>query len=47
MEQNVAAVQQSEELREGTRALVERAVETARALLKGNYDSGKLARTGR
>lgn len=47
MEQNVAAVQQSEELREGTRALVERAVETARALLKGNYGSGKLVRGGR
>ena len=47
MEQNVAAVQQSEELREGTRALVERAVETARRLLKGNYGSGKLARSGR
>jgi hypothetical protein len=47
MEQNVAAVQQSEELREGTRALVERAVETARTLLKGNCGSGKLARGGR
>jgi hypothetical protein len=47
MEQNVAAVQQSEELREGTRALVERAVETARMLLKGNCGSGKLVRGGR
>ena len=47
MEQNVAAVQQSEELREGTRALVERAVETARTLLKGNCGSGKLVRGGR
>jgi hypothetical protein len=40
-------VQQSEELREGTRALVERAVETARMLLKGNCGSGKLVRGGR
>ena len=47
MEQNVADVQQSEELREGTRALVERAVETARMLLKGNGASGKLPRGGR
>jgi multimeric flavodoxin WrbA len=47
MEQNVAAVQQSEELREGTRALVERAVETARRLLKGNCGSEKLVRGGR
>jgi hypothetical protein len=47
MEQNIAAVQQSEALREGTRALVERAVETARSLLKGKYGSGKLARGGR
>jgi len=47
MEQNVAAVQQSEALREGTRALVERAVETARRLLKGNGGSGKLVRGGR
>jgi nitrite reductase/ring-hydroxylating ferredoxin subunit/multimeric flavodoxin WrbA len=47
MEKNVAAVQQSEELREGTRALVERAVETACTLLKGDCGSGKLARGGR
>ena len=47
MEQNVAAVQQSEELREGTRALVERAVETARRLLKGKARPEKLARGGR
>jgi hypothetical protein len=47
MEQNVAVVQQSEELREDTRALVERAVETARRLLKGNYGSEKLVRGGR
>ena len=47
MEQNVAAVQQSEALREGTRALVERAVETARGLLKGNGGSGKLSHGGR
>jgi len=32
---------------EGTRALVERAVETARILLKGKGASGKLARGGR
>ena len=47
MEQNVADVKKSEELREGTRALVERAVETACGLLKGNCGSGKLARGGR
>jgi nitrite reductase/ring-hydroxylating ferredoxin subunit/multimeric flavodoxin WrbA len=47
MEKNVAAVKQSEELRAGTRALVERAVETARMLLKGDCGSGKLARGGR
>jgi hypothetical protein len=47
MEQNIVAVQQSEELREGTRALVERAVETARTLLKGNCGLGKLVRGGR
>jgi nitrite reductase/ring-hydroxylating ferredoxin subunit/multimeric flavodoxin WrbA len=47
MEQNVAEVQQSEALREGTRALVERAVETARRLLKGKGASGKLVRGGR
>jgi nitrite reductase/ring-hydroxylating ferredoxin subunit/multimeric flavodoxin WrbA len=47
MEQNVADVQQSEELRAGTRALVERAVATAGMLLKGDCGSGKLARGGR
>ena len=47
MEQNVAAVQQSEELREGTRALVERAVETARTLLKRKAGPEKLVRGGR
>ena len=47
MEQNVADVKQSEELREGTRALVERAVETACTLLKGNCVATKLARGGR
>jgi nitrite reductase/ring-hydroxylating ferredoxin subunit/multimeric flavodoxin WrbA len=47
MEQNVADVKQSEELREGTRALVERAVETACGLLKGDCGSGKIARGGR
>jgi hypothetical protein len=40
-------VQQSEALREGTRALVERAVETARTLLKRKAGSGKLMRGGR
>ena len=47
MEQNIADVKQSEELRGGARALVERAVETAGLLLKGDCDSGKLARGGR
>jgi nitrite reductase/ring-hydroxylating ferredoxin subunit/multimeric flavodoxin WrbA len=47
MEQNVADVKQSEELREGTRALVERAVETACTLLKGNCAAAKLPRGGR
>lgn len=47
MEQNVVDVKQSEELREGTRALVDRAVETACTLLKGDCGSGKLARGGR
>ena len=47
MEQNVAAVQASEALREGTRALVERAVETARALLTGKAPPNKLVRGGR
>jgi multimeric flavodoxin WrbA len=47
MEQNVAEVQHSEALREGTRALVERAVETARTLLKRKADPEKLVRGGR
>jgi nitrite reductase/ring-hydroxylating ferredoxin subunit/multimeric flavodoxin WrbA len=47
MEQNIAEVQQSEELREGTRALLERAVETARALLERSDGSEKTARGGR
>lgn len=47
MAQNVAAMQQSEALREDTRALVERAVETARRLLKGKAAPNKLARGGR
>ena len=38
---------QSEALREGTRALVERAVETASMLLKGKAGPEKLARGGR
>ena len=47
MEKNVADVKQSEELREGTRALIERAVQTACTLLKGDCASGKLPRGGR
>ena len=47
MEQNVAAVQASEALREGTRALVERAVETARTLLTRKATPSKLVRGGR
>ena len=44
MEPNVAAVQEREALREGTLALVERAVETARTLLTGKATSSKLVR---
>ena len=47
MEQNVAQVQHSEELREGARGLVERAVETARPLLKARTKSDKVTRGGR
>ena len=47
MEQNVADVKQSEELREGARALVERAVATARMLLKQKACSDKTVRGGR
>jgi hypothetical protein len=47
MEQNIAEVQRSEELREGTRALLERAVETAEALLERSTGSEKTARGGR
>ena len=47
MEQNVADVKQSEDLREGTRALVERAVETAGRLLKQKACSDKTVRGGR
>jgi multimeric flavodoxin WrbA len=47
MEQNIAAVQQSEELREGARALVERAVETANLLLAHKAIPDKTARGGR
>lgn len=47
MEQNIADVKQSEELRAGTRALVERAVATARTLLKRDCGPEKLARGGR
>ena len=47
MEKNVAAVQHSEELREGARALVERSVETARLLLKHQPGPAKPALGGR
>ena len=47
MEQNIAAVQQSEELREGARGLVERAVETARLLRTRKTKSDKVTRGGR
>jgi len=47
MEHNIAEVRQSEELREGTRALVERAVETARTLLERSAGAGKTPRGGR
>jgi multimeric flavodoxin WrbA len=47
MEQNIAEVQKSEELREGTRALVERAVETARGLLQHDSGGDKTPRGGR
>lgn len=47
MEQNIAEVRQSEELREGTRALVERAVETARTLLERDAGCDKTPRGGR
>jgi len=47
MEQNIAEVRQSEELREGTRALVERAVETAKTLLERHRTCDKTAPGGR
>jgi multimeric flavodoxin WrbA len=47
MEQNIAEVQRSEELREGTRALLERAVETAQVLLERSTGLEKTARGGR
>lgn len=47
MEQNVADVKQSEELREGTRALVERAVETALTLRKRDRAWGRFVGGGR
>ena len=47
MEQNVADVKQSEEPREGARALVERAMETAGMLLKQKACSDKIVRGGR
>ena len=47
MEHNVAAVQQSEGLREGARALAERAACLAGVLLKRNAPADKTARGGR
>jgi hypothetical protein len=47
MEQNIAAVQQSEELRAGARALAERSVEMARLLLEHPDGPAKTARGGR
>ena len=47
MEQNVVDVKQSEALREGARALVERAVATASLLLKQKAGSDKTVRGGR
>src|SRR5262249_22473991 len=47
MEQNVAEVQQSEELREGARGLVERAVELADVLLAGKSQADHTPLGGR
>ena len=47
MEQNVAEVQHSEELRKGARGVVERAVETANLLRRRETKSDKLTRGGR
>src|ERR1039458_1261269 len=47
LEKKNAAVQQSEALRVGTRAVVDRAVDPARRLRKGKCSSGKLVRGGR
>ena len=47
MERNVAYVRESEELREGTRALVDRAVELARRLRESGACAASIARGGR
>jgi multimeric flavodoxin WrbA len=47
MENNVAFVQRSEELRQGTRELVERAVSMAETLLAGSVCGARMSRAGR
>jgi hypothetical protein len=47
MEHNVAFVQGSEELREGTRALVDRALETTRRPLATPFGADRIERGGR
>ena len=47
MEQNIAEVRQSEELRQGTRELAERAIETARLLLERPKQIRQASRGGR
>jgi hypothetical protein len=47
MEQNIASVQHSEELRQGARALAERAVQLAGALLQSGGPCDKTERGGR
>ena len=47
MEHNVCFVQQSEELRDGTRELVDRALETSQRLLATHIGVERMARGGR
>jgi hypothetical protein len=47
MENNVRAVAQSEELREGARALVERSVDMAKLMVGGIMPERELVRGGR
>ena len=47
MEKNVAEVRNSEELRQGTRELAERAIETATTLLGRDEGARKTSRGGR